>query len=92
MAKLFRKNGDPAKRVGITENKRARLEAPRHVRPWTTQPEVRSRGLATQLTQPNILHEFVDLRIIHAFHLEGAAYNSPAPKELVVDIRQETNY
>ena len=51
MAELFQKDGDPAKWVGITETKHDRLEAPRHVRPWTTRPEVRLRGLATELTR-----------------------------------------
>ena len=87
-----KENGAEYKWQGITQKKRESLGLGPHDTPFTGLPDVRLRGLSTQLTFPIFLHELLDLRVAHANKSRGRPLTARPPKGLLVDIRQDSNF
>ena len=76
---------------GVTKSKRTQLQQPT-ARPFTAKEGIRLRGLTEQLSQPNFLHELLDITVMKALAFQKLPINAPVPKLLFCDIRQATNY
>ena len=50
------------------------------------------RGMSRQMSQPNFIHELLDIRYVYACRKMGLNYDAPAPPALFAEIRQDTNY
>ena len=62
------------------------------LQPWTTREGCRCPGLTPQLTQPNFLHELLDIFFMKSMKAANLTFDADAPLRLFVDVRQATNY
>ena len=62
------------------------------MRPFTTMEGKRLRGLSKQMTQPNFLHELLDIRVMQDHAKHNQAFDAPVRKSLLVDARQDCKY
>lgn len=91
----LRKDGRPRSFLAQTAAVRAALGISRDVKPWTSRANKQFRGCSVQLSQPNFLHELLDLRWVIYQQKEGVECfekmrEVEATCDLVADIRQES--
>ena len=87
-----KKNGKEHTFIGVTAGKRKILQVDASVRPWSTRPGIQLRGISKQMSQPNFIHELVDLRLMTSLRREKRPFTDPAPVGLTVDIRKDARF
>ena len=89
-------DGSEYKWPPICKKKRQQLKLPDpDIRPWTTREDVLMRGVAVQLSQPNFIHELLDIRLLQECKKRGLScidVSKHLLKFVFVDLRQDTNY
>ena len=88
-----RADGKEHKWIGDTANRRRLLGIEdRAIRPWTGRPSTQLRGFSRQLSQPNFIHELLDLTFARSCKRHGRSISSSPVRGLVCDIRQDEGH